>query len=55
MIGLWIPGDFDNIIEAIGHLKNHKEVYWTIGGGIKDWRELPRPLIGLMYLKKMEI
>jgi hypothetical protein len=52
MLGLWIPGNFENIIEAIEHLKKHKEVYWTIGGGIKDWQELSMPLVGLIYLNK---
>jgi hypothetical protein len=52
MIGLWIPGEFEHILAAIGHLEEHKEVYWTIGGGIKDWSKLPKPLTGLIYLNR---
>jgi hypothetical protein len=52
MIGLWIPGNFENIIAAIEHLERHAEVYWTVGGGIKDWSKLSTPLIGLIYLNK---
>jgi len=51
-IGLWIPGDFHNILDAFEHLKRHKEVYWTIGKGIKDYKNLSFPLTGLLYLNK---
>lgn len=50
MIGLWIPADFNNIIDTFEHLKTHKELYWTIGNGIKDREKLSLPLVGLLYL-----
>jgi len=51
-IGLWIPGDFYNILDTFEHLKSHKEVYWSTGKGIKDYGVLSFPLIGLLYLNK---
>jgi hypothetical protein len=51
-IGLWIPAHFDNILYAFGHLRSHGEVYWSMGSGIKDYKSLSLPLIGLFYLDK---